>query len=738
MSREELIQPLESIHGIGPVKARILEKLDLCTPADMLFFFPRDYENYENYKQIPDLVPDELQTITATVTGVQTSRMRRGSMINATVQDKTGAQCQLLFFNQPFRLETLTYGTPLIISGKPTLKKNRWHFTHPVIRVMPEVEHVPDTVHSHPDTAADFTAVPDPSEISDPACADTSHQIQSMGIQPVYPLTEGIAQWEIRRILRGVITRYAGSVEEAIPEWFRHQNQLPDIESAIHNIHFPETWELRDAARRRFVFQELFLLQLALGIRRRQLQVDYKAPILEATSRIDQRIRHLFPYDLTSGQIKAISDITRDTVSGHPMNRLLQGDVGCGKTSVAVYAMMLAVAHGYQAVIMAPTEVLARQHQRTLTRMLEHSEIHPELLVGGLPVREREKLLQRISSGNARLVVGTQALLQDDVSFGNLGMLVIDEQHKFGVRQRARLRASGESPHYLVMTATPIPRTVTMTLFGDLDVTSIRDLPPGRQKIHTYLANESRKTSWWEFFREQIDQGRQGYVVVPFIEDAQGRNLDTEAEDYLARSAVANIRETYVELSSGPLRGYHLGLIHGRMKPEEKEQAMLNFRSGETQILVATSVIEVGVDIPNATLMTILGAERFGIAQLHQLRGRITRGKHPGFCCVFPSREDENVQARLKAFTSTSDGFQLAELDFNLRGPGDLFGTQQHGMPPLRIANLQRDQDILEETRHAADELLTQDPGLSNQDFNRLRSLMLRRYGKVLALGDVG
>jgi ATP-dependent DNA helicase RecG len=380
------------------------------------------------------------------------------------------------------------------------------------------------------------------------------------------------------------------------------------------------------------------------------------------------------------------------------MNRLLQGDVGSGKTVVALWAMLVSVANGYQAAIMAPTEILARQHADTLAGILKASRVRHLLLAGSLTAKQREQALADVAAGNVDLVIGTQAVIQSDVKFAKLGLVVIDEQHKFGVRQRAALRQGHDSPHYLVMTATPIPRTVSMTLFGDLDVTSLRDMPPGRQPVSTYLVMPEQQTKWWHFVREKLRAGRQAYVIAPLVDESDGR-----------------------------------------MTPQEKQSAMSRFRSGATQVLVATSVVEVGVDVPNACLIVIDSAERFGLAQLHQLRGRVGRGAYPGFCAVLIREEtSEQSQTRLSAFASTSDGFELAEIDFGLRGPGDLFGTQQHGLPPLRIADLRRDQRVLDEARQAAEKLFAADPGLARAENARLRRQMLVRYGEALELSDVG
>jgi len=762
---------------VGERRAEQLARLPIRTPGEMLFFFPRDYEDFSNFTDIRHLEEDVLQTICARIVTIRHRPTRRGTMTTVEIEDGTYGLAELLFFNQQFRIRQLQAGQIYLISGKPKSTKRRWQFTHPILRLLPDEEIAQINAHTVP---GNRIGTCDPEALRrghgtmvTPAAGPETLPTASafLGFQPVYRLTEGVHQWELRRLARNVIQKYSSLVEDAFPESLRTKYFLLSIQEAIQGIHFPKTQEMLDRARRRFVFQELFLLQLALEIRRRQQQCDFRAPILEATPEIDRRIRQLFPYDLTQGQLKAIGDVTRDTVSGRPMNRLIQGDVGCGKTTVAVYALLLAVAHGFQAAVMAPTEVLARQHARTLRKLLAHSPVEIVELVGGLKPAEQRERLEMIASGKAQLVVGTQALLQKDVNFAKLAMVVIDEQHKFGVNQRAALRRSGESPHYLVMTATPIPRSVSMTLFGDLDLTTIRELPPGRQKVKTYLAQKENREGWWTFFKEKLHAGAQGYVVVPRIGETEGLtetagNFQTEIgfgmdrhpnvsekdvssvwqekedaeneQDAEQESDVANLQKLYRELYTGPLAEFPIGILHGRMTQEEKESVMFRFRTGELRVLISTQVIEVGVDIPNATLMTIDSAERFGLAQLHQLRGRIARGPRAGYCCVFASNEKEETTARLKLFTETSDGFELSETDFRLRGPGDLFGTRQHGLPPLLIADLLRDAAILEETRIAAREIIGKDPGLSAPSLRILRRQMLKKYGAVLELGDVG
>ncbi|MDO4575680.1 MAG: ATP-dependent DNA helicase RecG [Planctomycetia bacterium] len=731
----DLFNPIEFEKGVGPYRAKVLAKMGIRTPGELLFHFPRDYEDFSNFTDIRHLTDDRAWTICARVVGITFRRtFKGGNITTVSIEDGSFGLADMVFFNQGFRETQFTEGQIYLINGKPKAVKNRWQFPHPVLRMLTDEEV----------QAINESTLPGSKIGGDIPLDKLPTTAAFLGLQPVYRLTEGLHAWDMRRAMRHVLAKYADVVDEAFPEAFRQMHGLVGIADALRDIHFPPSEEKMQQARRRFVYQELFLLQLALGVRRRQQQVDFQAPVLEATSRVDKRIRALFPYDLTAGQLAAISDITRDVLSGKPMNRLLQGDVGCGKTTVAVYALLLAVAHGYQAAVMAPTEVLARQHVRTLSRMLEHARVTPVPLIGGMKPAMRKETLEKIASGEAKIIIGTQALLQDDVKFANLGMVVIDEQHKFGVEQRAALRKSGTSPHYLVMTATPIPRSVTMTLFGDLDRTEIRDLPPGRQRVRTYLASASQKEGWWKFFREQLSSGAQGYVVVPLIGDwkepeTPSADWDFQEEtDEENASSIASLSQVFQELKEGPLAEVPLDFLHGRMSHEEKEAVMFRFRTGETRVLVSTSVIEVGVDIPNATLMTIESAERFGLAQLHQLRGRVSRGKKAGYCCVFASNEKPETLERLKKFTTTTDGFELAEIDFSLRGPGNLFGTAQHGLPPFRVADLLRDKAILEEARRDANAILSTDPGLANPDFRRIRRQMLKRYGQVLELGDVG
>lgn len=697
----------------------LLERLEFFRVKDILFDFPRNHFDVSDRRTLDKLEEGKVQSVLGEIETWELKPTRRGAMSVASIFCGSG-YVRGLWFNYPLIARIHPEGSRVFVTGKPKDDPPYWVMMHPMLTRASEDE-------------TENTALSEP-------------------LLPHYRLTKGLRDEHRRRLARKLLSTHTSLVTEVFPEAFRQKHQLMAIHDALSAIHFPRHQEELRQARRRFIYQELFVLQLALAMRRLQQRTHLRAPQLRATPEIDQQIRKLFPFDLTAAQQRVIAEITNDLSQPIPMNRLLQGDVGSGKTVVAVYAMLLAVAAGKQAIFMAPTEILARQHLRTLTRFLEGSETKIAPIFGAQTARERASVLQEIISGEAKIIVGTHAIISGELPLQNLGVVVIDEQHKFGVKQRAALKESmgNTDPHYLVMTATPIPRSVAMTLFGDLDVSILDEKPRGGQKVHTYLTPEEKRGAWWEFVRKKLDAGQQGYVVVPMIE---------ESDSFDARS----LDEVTASLRQHELRGYRVGTLHGRMSTEEKESQMRDFRNGEIQILVATTVIEVGVDIPNANLMTIESGERFGLAQLHQLRGRIGRGQHPGFCAVFVTvpkesltaalanendaeDDDENseeaeeklVYARLEAFAATNDGFELAEKDFALRGSGNLFGTQQHGFPPFYIADLHRDREVLLEARRDAQNLVAADPGLANNEHALLRTQMLKRYGQVLKLGDVG
>ena len=687
---DDLKTEVQFLRGVGPRRAEMLQRMGLRTVQDLIFFFPRDYQTLAAVTPIDSLLESESASVHGELESVSSRRTRRGMhLVTARLSTHEG-EVKVAWFNQPFLANRLHNGMRVVLSGKPKKRDGQWEFSNPKWMVLREDEAVPGGQ-----------------------------------ILPVYRLTEGMPPQQMRSIVASALENFLPSVEEVLPESFRLDHQLISIHEALKGIHAPESEPQLEEARRRLVFQELLVLQLALAMRRENLQLKSRAPRLTSNAKIDARICRLFPFDLTEAQRRAIDEICVDLGREVPMNRLLQGDVGAGKTVVAFYAMLLAVAHQHQAVLMAPTEILAEQHFKNLQRLLSHSHVSVEQLTGRLKQRERTELLEQLETGHIDILVGTQAILQPGVRFRALAIVVIDEQHKFGVKQRAVLREAGEDPHYLVMTATPIPRTMTMTAFGDLDVSTLEGRPPNRQTIHSYLGEEDSRDSWWDFFRKKLDEGRQGYVVTPLVEETDG-------------SQEASVKSVFENLCNEALSGYRVGLLHGRQTPEEKADAMFQFSTGELQVLVATSVLEVGIDVPNATLMTIESGERFGLSQLHQLRGRISRGTHPGFVCVFADPKGDQGRERLEAFVKSNDGFELAELDFSFRGPGNMLGTRQHGMPPLRVADLLRDRDVVLEARQAAQGLIGQEAQWLDAQFEPLRKQVLRRYESVLDLGDVG
>lgn len=680
--------PAQFIKGVGPQRAEKLARLGLHNPRDLLFHLPRDYQDLTNLRRIADLESNCEQTVCGTVVDVDARPTSKGGTVTGVLIDDNTGRLVGIWFNQLQIMRRFQNGESVLFFGKPQMYDGRWRIVHP------EFQHLDDGT------------TPDP-------------------YLPVYGLTEDLRAGELRRILRHVVTEYASLVPEVLPRALLEKKRYPAPAVALLHAHFPPDRESCRLARRRLAYDELLPLQLALALRHRDFRDVRKAPIFEITPKIDERIRRLFPFRFTAGQNAAVDDLTRDLASGRPMNRLLQADVGAGKTAVACYATLLAVAHQHQAAILAPTEVLARQHWDTLQRYLSHSRVRRQLLTGSVSPRERDAFVQQIRAGEVDLVVGTHALLHADVEFKRLGLVVIDEQHKFGVKQRARLRQKGLDPHYLIMTATPIPRTLAMTVFGDLDTTVIRDLPAGRQPVRTYLVTSEREAQSFEFLRRKLCEGRQAFVICPLVE--QSESLGLQSAEQTAR-----------EWSAGPLSGFSCGLVHGRLNDLDKEITMRRFRDGHIKVLISTSVVEVGVDVPNATLMIVRDAFRFGLSQLHQFRGRVSRGQFPGCCFLFGSPRTSDAEARLRILVTTNDGFRIAEEDLRLRGPGEFLGTRQHGLPELRVANLLEDADVIAEARQDAFELLGRDPRLEAPEHAALRQSMLDRFAACMELGEIG
>lgn len=688
-SSPPLLTPVDRLPGVGSPLARLLERLGLRTAADLLFNFPRRYEDYTELTELAHLEVGTTCSVVANIREVDQRVTVTGKHVQYVLLEQNRHYLRAIWFNLPYMEKRFQVGQLLHLRG--TVKENggRFEMLQPHYKVLEPGE----------------TGV-------------------EKKLLPVYPLTEGLKQWQLRKITERVIGDYAGLVEEALPEPVRQELALYPIREAIEQVHFPSTAATAEEARRRLVVQELLVLQLALAMRRYQHAQGQTALPLPLTGKIRDRILGRMPFELTEYQQQAFAEIAADMDRAIPMNRLLHGDVGSGKTAVALCAILLAVAHGAQAALMAPTEILARQHDRTIREILRNSRVRIALWTGS--TAHRQSLSEKIAAGEVDIVVGTQAIVQSELSFAKLGLVVIDEQHKFGVKQRSNLRQlSSTVPHYLVMTATPIPRTISMTVFGDLDVSALRRPERLRAPVHTYLGTDATREKWWDFVVKKLREGRQAYVIAPRVE------TDDEV-------AAASAERLYERLSNGPLAAFKLDLLHGRQSAEEKDAALRAFAAGQTQVLVATSVVEVGIDVPNATIMTIESAERFGLSQLHQLRGRVSRGVHPGFVCCFSTTDNPEDNDRLKAFRETNDGFELAEIDLRIRGPGNLFSTQQTGFPPLRIADLVRDAGLLQQIRELGTRIIAADPELQAEEHARLRQLVLARYGQSLQLGNVG
>jgi ATP-dependent DNA helicase RecG len=683
--------PLQELPGVTPARLELLDRLGIRTVGDLLFHFPRGYEDLTDVRGITNLTEGKLQTVEGEVVEIESRSTGTGKTLLSIVISDDGKQgLEGVWFNQPFVARRFRYGQRVSFSGKPRWYREYWQMNNPRVQVL-----------------------------------DGSGGTESRpGIVPIYPLTEELRPDQLRPLIARALEVFGAGLSDILPESLKALHDWPEVMAALRAIHFPTSVKSAEKGRRRFIYEEFLLLQLALALRRREVREAPSAPVLPCTPQIDARIRRLLPFRLTEDQNHAIAEVCQDLASDRPMQRLLQADVGAGKTAVAVHALLVCVANKHQAALMAPTEVLARQHAQTLDRYLAHSRVRRLLLTSALTRRERQAALEGLARGEIDLVVGTQALVQEDVRFARLGLVVIDEQHKFGVHQRGRIRRLGGEPHYLVMTATPIPRTVALTVFGDLDVSTIRQLPPGRQPVGSRWLSEGQRERLYRHLRQQLQEGRQGYFVCPLVEESE--TIDVKAAT-----------QTYEELRAGPFQGFRLGLLHGRQDEQTKAERMERFRARQIDLLVCTSVVEVGVDVPNATLLVIEHAQRFGLSQLHQLRGRVSRGPVAGECYLFADSTKESRE-RLRAFLRHTDGFALAEEDVRLRGVGEFFGTRQHGLGELRLGNLVSDAPLLTQARKDSFALVARDPELSRPEHAQLRQVVWERYGKTLDLAEVG
>ena len=671
-----LASSLQYLKGVGPRRAADLQRVGLQTIEDLLYRFPIRYEDRGHFQTIASLRPGVAASIIGEVVsaGVRPTRRPRFRIFELLVRDATGS-IRAIWFNQPFLADIFHPRQRVILFGKLELTSHGLQLQNPQYEVLRgEVAADPASRESVED--------------------DTLHTGR---IVPVYEKTGNLTTKMQRVLVHEALTQLPETLPDPIPSAVLGRQELLDRRAALEYVHYPpegadvdELNRFRSRAHRRLIFEEFFLFQLGLILRKRKAEAEQKPRAVRITDEIREAVRRVLPFRLTGDQKKVIAEIVADLQRMSPMNRLLQGDVGSGKTIVALMAAIVAMENGFQVAFMAPTEILAEQHYITIRKLLESSRFRMALLTGSTPARQRREAQAELSSGSLHLVVGTHALVQDPIAFRELGLVIIDEQHRFGVMQRALLRSKGLHPDVLVMTATPIPRTLALTTYGDLDVSVMREMPPGRHPIKTIAKPESRRDEIYDFVRQQIDAGRQVYVIYPLVEEAEKVDLKaaTEMADHLAQDV---------------FQAYRVALLHGRMKSDEKERVMAAFARGEVNLLVSTTVVEVGVDVPNASVMLVEHAERFGLSQLHQLRGRVGRGPHSSYCILlYQSPLTDQGRDRLKALTETTDGFVIAERDLEQRGPGDFFGTRQSGMPTLRVGDLLRDHQLMEEARREA------------------------------------
>ena len=720
-------QPIRFVKGVGPRRTTLLQRFGIETVEDALWTVPWRYEDRSVMTPIGQLVPGMQASICGTIvrSEAKNARNRRLAILDIVVEDATG-RLQAVFFNQPFLEPLFTVGTSVMLTGRVVAGAQGW------VAMRMEV--------------AQYEVVG----------AVTEAPLHVGRIVPVYHETKGWTSRQMRVLMKSLLDAHVTEAQEVLPVPLRARYRLLPIQQAIQDVHFPQAGtdggqldRGLTPAHRRLAFEELFVLQLALASRQRGMKEEIKQVSFNPKTPLLGKLDRALPFQLTAAQERVIREILSDMTSRKPMNRLVQGDVGSGKTIVAVQAMVLACGSGYQAALMAPTDILAEQHYRTMKGLLEPLGLSVVLVRGGGRAAARKAIREQVASGTAQVVIGTHAVIQQGVTFAKLGLVVVDEQHRFGVLQRKTLIEKGYKPDVLVLTATPIPRTLAMTVYGDLDVSVIDQMPPGRKPVRTFLLSDSQRGRAYQILRDELRSGRQAYVVYPLVEESEKTDLQAAMQGA-------------EQLQADELAEFRVGLVHGRMKSEEKEQVMASYKKGETQVLVSTTVVEVGVDVPNATVMMIEHAERFGLAQLHQLRGRVGRSGHQSYCLLmasgiwgakgvrgqrgndislppYPSTPypPSAARERLDALVRTTDGFVIAEEDLRIRGPGEFFGFRQWGMPEFRVANLVRDADLLQQARQEAFALLKQDPQLKAPVHRALRETMLRRWEAKLDLGSV-
>ena len=699
MPEDILKKDVKYVKGVGPNRVKLLNKLGIHSLNDLITYYPRAYEDRSQIKSICDVQDGEKVTIEATVVqGVATRMlMRHRSIAKAIISDGT-ENIIVTWFNQPYIKNEIKRGETYRFFGKVTIKNGEREMTSPVF----------DEIGKYKNTSK---------------------------IIPIYPLTEDIKASTLRRIIETGL-EIAGKIEETIPEYILKKYSLISLNEAIHQIHFPDDFDSFHKARRRLVFDELLSMQLGLLKLKSDNNIETKGQKCDKKVKISDIINDL-PFKLTGAQLRVLEEIDNDLESAKSMNRLLQGDVGSGKTIVSIIASYKVVKSGFQVAILAPTMILARQHMANFERVLSQYGIKCGLLVGGMKAKEKQELLERVSKGEVDILIGTHALLEENVLFKNLGFVVTDEQHRFGVKQRSVINSKGENPNVLVMSATPIPRTLALILYGDLDISIIDELPPNRQKIETYAVSKKMEDRVNNFIKEQIDSGRQCYIVCPLVEEMEGPSYSIRVDEKTGEQTIIisngknnkdlkNVTDMTNKYKTKVFSNYRVENLHGKMKPKEKEEIMQRFKDGQIDILISTTVIEVGVDVPNANIMVIENSERFGLAQLHQLRGRVGRGEYKSYCILKYAGYNELIKKRLELMTKTNDGFVIAEKDLEFRGSGDFFGTKQHGLPEFKIVNLFEDMEELKEVQALAISIIAKDPDL-NSDENKLLSIMANK-----------
>jgi len=687
----DLSTPIENIPRIGPVYKKRLKKLGINIINDLFFHFPRRYEDFSNLIPIAQLKINEVATIHGQILVIETTKSWRRKMhiTEAVIKDRTGA-IRATWFNQPFLEKTLKAGDDVFLSGKVIVSKKGTYLSNPI--------------YEKGGLSGDLT--------------HTGRLI------PVYPETVGLSSRWIRYILKPLLTDLEDQINETLPNDIIKEFNLMPIRQALWEVHFPTSIELSQRAQDRFSFEELFFIELFVLGERNRLNNE-KSICLPIKLDVIQDFVKSLSYKLTDAQKKSSWQILKDLERQSPMNRLLEGDVGSGKTIVAVMASLNTIKQKYQVAFMAPTEILAKQHFQEVARLLQDFKVNIGLLTGKqdqfrskklknqVIEISRKKLLEKVLEGDIDILIGTHALIQDKVKFGKLGLVILDEQHRFGVKQRAKLCKQGIIPHLLSMTATPIPRTLALTVYGDLDLSLIDELPKGRKKILTKIVSPKERNETYDFIKQEIKKGRQVFIVCPRVEKKDEENM---SEAKMSWAKVKAVKDEHERLSKNIFPDLKLEILHGKMTPKEKEAVMLRFKNKKTDILVSTSVVEVGIDVPNATVMMIEGAERFGLAQLHQFRGRVGRGKHQSCCLLFTDSYTQKTRQRLRALINSEDGFSLAEKDLEIRGPGDFKGTRQWGIPDLTMHSL-KNISLVEKTRESAKQVLMKDPSLKNYPY---------------------